>query len=248
MKQIQLPTVHCDTLVRANREQAAFTLIELLIVIAVLAVLMAVLLPTLAGARRSAAAVVCGSNLRQISLAFDMYLGDHRDVYPAAEDPVSESPFYWLWMGRGFRGFVGPYLVDDIDAENPSVLVCPADPTDADVFERTSYAYSMAFYHSPEQIDAMSNPADTYSNPQPAIGQQIGDVPHPAAKILCGEWSSNHAPLDEDRGWWDTRGSRMFLFADGHVKSHAAPEVEPARDQLPDANLTKGGVRGFDVR
>ena len=154
-----------------DRHRVAFTLIELLVVIAIVALLIAVLLPALSSARRSATAAVCGSNLRQIGVAFGMYLNDRGDSYPAADDPVSESPYYWLWMGRGFRRFIGPYLVEDINTENPSVLICPADPTPADVFERTSYAYSMAFYHSPQQIDAMSSPADCYSNPQPAVAQ-----------------------------------------------------------------------------
>ena len=161
---------------------------------------------------------------------------------------MSESPYYWLWMGRGFRRFIGPYLVDDINAENPSVLVCPADPTPATVFERTSYAYSMAFYHSPEQIDSMSTPADTYSNPQPAVGQSSFRVRQPGGKILSGEWASHHEPIADDKGWWDWRGERVFLFADCHVSRHAAARVQPARDGLPDPNLTVGGLRGFDVR
>ncbi len=233
---------------RADRHRVAFTLIELLVVIAIIALLLAILLPSLAMARRSANAVVCGSNLRQIGTASSAYLSDHRDLYPAADDPVRDDPHFWLWMGRGFRRFIGPYRVEDIDAENPSVLVCPSDPTPAEVFERASYAHSVTFYHSPEQIDAMSSPSDTHCNPQPAIGQSINDVVYPAEKILCGEWNSHHEPIEDDQGWWDTRGSHIFLFADGHVKRHAAHQVEPARDGLPDPNLTKGDVRGFDVR
>ena len=52
------------------------------------------------------------------------------------------------------------------DANHPSVLYCPYDRTSKEQYESTSYAYSMAFYHSPEQIDKMTGPADTYSNPQ----------------------------------------------------------------------------------
>ena len=230
------------------RGRNGFTLIELLVVIAIVSTLLSILLPSLAQARRSAAAVVCGSNLRQIGVAFGMYLNDHGDSYPAADDPVSADPHYWLWMGRGFRRFIGPYLVDDISAENPSVLVCPSDPTPADVFERTSYAYSMSFYHSPEQIDAMSSPADTYSNPQPAFAQMSSRVRHPSRKILSGEWNSHHQPIAQDSGWWDMRGSRMFLFADGHVHQHAARQIRLANDGLPDPNLTMDGVRGADVR
>lgn len=232
----------------ADRGRVAFTLVELLVVVSILALLLAVLMPSLAQARRQAAAAVCGSNLKQVATAFTVYLNDHGDRYPATDDPVNESPYYWLWMGRGFRRFIGPYLVDDINAENPSVLVCPSDPTPADVFEHTSYAYSMAFYHSPEQIDAMSSPADTYSSPQPAVAQMSSRLRHPSRKILSGEWNSHHQPIAQDSGWWDMRGSRMFLFADGHAMKHAADQIAPARDGLPDPNLTIAGTHGFDVR
>ena len=228
--------------------RSAFTLVELLVVISILSLLIAILLPSLARARRSAKAAFCASNLKQVGTAFTLYVNDHEDRYPSAEDPVSTSPFNWLWMGRGFREFVGPYLVEDINTENPSVLVCPDDRTSPNVFERTSYAYSMAFYHSPEQIDAMSSPADTYSNPQPPIPQMSSNVRRPSDKILSGEWYSNHERIPEDGGWWDQRGSRVFLFADGHADKHDAGQIVPANDGLPDPNLTISGIRGADVR
>lgn len=236
----------CSSL-SVSRRRVAFTLVELLVVIAIIALLVAVLLPSLAKARRMAKTVVCGSNLKQIGTAFGMYLSDHNDMYPAAVDPISYDPYYWLWMGRGFRGFVGPYLVKDISAENPSVLVCPDDLTSPEIFERTSYAYSMAFYHSPEQIDAMSTPADSYSNPKPSVGQSSSHVRTPGGKILAGEWASNHHRITKDQGWWDMRGRRVFLFADGHVTEYAARQIRLANDNLPDPNLTISGVRGADV-
>jgi prepilin-type processing-associated H-X9-DG protein/prepilin-type N-terminal cleavage/methylation domain-containing protein len=55
----------------------AFTLIELLVVISVITVLMAVLLPALSRARKQAKAVVCQANLRQYSIAYSAYIGDH---------------------------------------------------------------------------------------------------------------------------------------------------------------------------
>ncbi|MEM1072015.1 MAG: type II secretion system protein [Planctomycetota bacterium] len=60
----------------------AFTLIELLVVIAIIALLVGILLPTLAGARLSARITVCGSKLQQIGVATSQYLIDHRDALP----------------------------------------------------------------------------------------------------------------------------------------------------------------------
>jgi len=115
------------------------------------------------------------------------------------------------------------------------------------MYESTSYAYSMAFYHSPEQIDAMSDKSDTYSNPRPSIGQRRDDVAHPAAKILLGEWFSNHRAVDDEQGWWNWQGARNFLFADGHGAFLDAEQILPARDGLPNANLTIHGIKGRDI-
>ena len=224
-----------------------FTLIELLVVLAVVAVLLSILIPSLRRARITAYRAGCAGNLRQINLGLNMYLDDSDGIYPCAEDPVSTDPVYWLWMGRGWRPLVRPYLGGSGDARDPSVLLCPEDRSDPAMYESTSYAYSMAFYHSPEQIDAMSDKSDTYTNPRSSIGQRRHDVTLPAAKILLGEWFSNHFPLDDEQGWWNWQGARNFLFADGHGAFLKAEQILPARDGLPNANLTIGGIKGRDI-
>ncbi len=226
---------------------SAFTLIELLVVIAIISLLLSILVPSLRKAKSMARRVACSNNLRQAGLAMSMYTDGHDGMYPCAQDPVSTQPPYWLWMGRGWRRWVEPYLSTRVDVNTPSVLLCPADRTDPAKYESTSYAYSMAFYHSPEQIDAMSVPADTYSNPQPSIAQRVADVANPSAKILLGEWMSNHVPLEDDKGWWTWQGTRNFLFADGQVTLLRAEQILPARDNLPDANLTIRGIKGRDL-
>jgi len=227
---------------------AGFTLIELLVVVAIIATLLAILLPSLGAAREQAKATVCLSNLKQTGMGFALYGEAYRDLYPAADDPVNSSPFYWLWMGRGFRNFVGPYLVPDINVENPSVLVCPSDKNEPDKFERTSYAYSLSFYHSAEQINAMDDLALSYSDPQEPIGQAASDVRWPAGKILAGEWNAYHKPFEGDSGWWSAKGVRQYVFPDGHASKHDSEQIAEANDGLPDPLMTIDGIRGFDVR
>jgi prepilin-type N-terminal cleavage/methylation domain-containing protein len=63
-----------------------FTLIELLVVVALIAVLAALLLPALAGARAKSARVACLSQLHQLGLGFALYLGDQQDHLPDRRD------------------------------------------------------------------------------------------------------------------------------------------------------------------
>jgi prepilin-type processing-associated H-X9-DG protein len=72
------------------------------------------------------------------------------------------------------------------------------------------------------------------------------DVAKPSGKILIGEWLSNHSPIDEDNGWWCWEGARNYLFVDGRIRYLEAKEIRPARDELPDANLTVRGIKGAD--
>jgi len=226
----------------------AFTLVELLVVIAILAVLAALLFPALSRTHGAAQRSSCANNLKQIGIAFELYLLEHKETYPAWQDyPLSEAPGYWLWMGRGWRTLLRPYIPGD--EENPSVYFCPRDTRETSVsrFERTSYAYSMAFYHSPEQIDSLKDIADNYSDPLPAIPQVRSSVWYPSQKILVGEWYSNHAPWQNDKGWFGEGGARLYLFADGHVEYLRWDELQPGNDGLPNPNLTRGGIHGKDV-
>jgi prepilin-type N-terminal cleavage/methylation domain-containing protein len=80
----------------------AFTLIELLVVIAIIAVLVGLLLPTLAGARESGRAVVCNSNVRQVTLGFTAYAADFK-VMPGT---YWNGPANLDWSGRNNASYL----------------------------------------------------------------------------------------------------------------------------------------------
>jgi prepilin-type N-terminal cleavage/methylation domain-containing protein/prepilin-type processing-associated H-X9-DG protein len=77
---------------RAGRR--GFTLIELLVVIATIALLVAILLPSIQGVRRKAKAIVCRSNLRQWGMIWRMYTSDNNGMFHSGDI----SDFRHLWM------------------------------------------------------------------------------------------------------------------------------------------------------
>ncbi len=86
--------------------QRAFTLLELLIVIAIIATLAAILFPVFAQAKEAAKKASCISNLKQISLAFLMYTSDYEDVFPHSYDYRDLSTGLWHhvdWFGNATR-------------------------------------------------------------------------------------------------------------------------------------------------
>lgn len=151
----------------------AFTLIELLVVVAIVALLIGLLAPGLAGARRAGQAARCMSNQRQLITAWTMYAGDADGramplAYTHAAQRTGEGDGVFWWGTDGAvsgrvdhdRGLIAPYLPAAHD--RAGVFECPAQPPEsyasqggqADALTST-YGYN-GYYLSPAHTPGWS--------------------------------------------------------------------------------------------
>ena len=76
-----------------RHSRLAFTLVELLVVIGIIALLVAILLPVLASAKEKANAIKCQSNLRQLMIAFHYFAQDHKGHLPGRDNDAGDNDY-----------------------------------------------------------------------------------------------------------------------------------------------------------
>lgn len=217
-----------------NRAPQGFTLVELLVVIAVIALLAALLFPVFASARGKAREIACVSNLRQLGLAVSMYTQDNDGLYPYAVDPADYStPQIWASQPQ-FQAQI-PYIghIQDVlvpYVKSTELFHCPSDFG----FDVEDFSYDPKT-GLPLPIDPNGTPPNAHPSSFKKFGTSYYYRTEELAFRMASEATIQH-PTDVNilfDGAGDWHGGGLFaeyrynvLFADGHAKSETRSQLD----------------------
>lgn len=189
--------------------RSAFTLVELLVVIGIIALLIAILLPALARAREQANTVKCQSNIKQLCTALVMYAGEHKGKFPpninangfSSGHPATEQ--VWFHQDR-----IGRYLPKTIVTGTGNVatpvMICPSitDP-------RAQRTYGMNIWASSASDQGVYN-----KTPTPRGSATSAYAPNPPfrATMFQGGKGSSSIILTSEK-WVSVDGGSLGIFA-----------------------------------
>lgn len=217
----------------------AFTLIELLTVIAIITVLASILFPVFATAREKGRQTACASNSHQLGAAIYMYVMDNGDRYPAAGYSLkgANPGFEWGWVLAG--SMRGTCIVADVQhgaifslVKNTEVYRCPSD------YSKYETTYKMNWLMNRKVMSAIDFSSTTIllSEAYP----RVGNDKKPSPALTDGSF----VPYNNDNYTQGSFTDRLFdrhvgntniTFTDGHSQS-----IHPEQ-LLPMAGVNAGG-------
>ncbi|HEY3860741.1 MAG TPA: prepilin-type N-terminal cleavage/methylation domain-containing protein [Verrucomicrobiae bacterium] len=206
-----------------NRRRA-FTLLELLAVIAAIAILAALLLPALAHPKATARRTLCMNNLRQINIGLRMYSDDSADKAPRTPGSANAPGLNWTGYKNLMKSYVG---LKGASPSKDALFACPADEFHYDVTTNFG-AYVPRGLHeeAPDFLSYAFNGgnARTNSNAPGIAGRALSSIINPAKTILVMEapalipysWHDPKLPRSRENAIFNDAWN-MVSFVDGRV-------------------------------
>jgi prepilin-type N-terminal cleavage/methylation domain-containing protein/prepilin-type processing-associated H-X9-DG protein len=201
------------------RPRVAFTLIELMVVIAIVGIAAAILFPVFAQARAKARQATCASNLSQIGKAISLYRDDW-DCYVPMWLDMQQGLRSQIWMGMepGEQGLIDPYL------RNEGVRRCPSRRTAVAHYCMNNWSGSP--FGQPE-TSPQGQPEARVTCPASTLIVWEHQVRDPGCHV--GQWGGTREGPNPQSGidHWDSahHGGFNALWCDGHVKRMSYSEL-----------------------
>lgn len=188
----------CSIRVRSRR---AFSLVELLVVIAIIAILVALLLPALSAAKARAKQAQCINNQKQLGLGMKMYVDDNHNTFPGIASRhygyQSADWIYWRTNTALYPPFTQSPILTSLPGESRPSLRCPLDTDDTyredynygDDYGPYLFSYSFNGYGLDPNGNnlGMSSVIDASSGTPVVYPFREASVKNPAAKIMLAE-------------------------------------------------------------
>ncbi len=215
---------------RANPTQPGFTRLELLVLLASLALLTAVALPVLAGNRFLSERVACLNNLRQIGQAFQLWANDRGEKQPWDVEPSQGGTHFYPSSLRHNPWFQFAWISNEL--VTPAVLVCPSD-AQAKVAKDFSAALDGGFVNPVYRDNATSYFISAHSLYEKPLSLLSGDynLDHILYPASCSHGFDMVGQFYPGNASWINGPHGQtgnILYTDGQVAFYSSPNLNLA--------------------